>query len=490
MERTYNGESNNSKSSKSRQSLNLASKNSQSDSYARDIEGSHAFVSGNQMDDAKSDNSVWEVVKVHDTDGGCETSKNTSHNNVGDSISPGTSNNDKADIIIRHKSRKPSKVRSSGSDASNCNDADASCTDLLVHPVDHETSLTLFSSVEHNKSSNSQDSFLVDASPIPVKRKRGRPSKASLLKEREMKKLKEQEKASAYVHVNELSGNAETERIPNDEMYSDEIEEVTMDEALNQDVNNDEVTNAAVTTDEGVNDEPENSEEDNDLMGHIEELKSETEAQLPVGIHSRVVTRDFAPIERDTGSGVTEVVFDDPEVGSMKFTLSVVEMESPTSSPIPTDTFKYYNYASSSGNMSTDSGHREDFEGFESPNSSFVLKPTMKDDATTSSDEISPSKSHEDVKTSEPERMDFPTGMKRKRSSSSSIDFKEISPTIEAKSNRFSKSLENVNDLCDKTHCMVDLEERNAHSEGELSETTTKRFRRKPLLFKDLFDVK
>ncbi|XP_034233464.1 uncharacterized protein LOC117640711 [Thrips palmi] len=485
VERTFNGGPGISKSSKPRQSANLASKSSQVHSFPRDSEGSNAFVSCSLMDDAKSDNSVWEVVKVDDTENGdCETSKNTSQNNVGDSISPETANIDKHGITIRHKSRKPSKVRSSGSDASNGNDVDTSCTVLLGHPVDHETSLTLFSSVDHNKSSNSQDTFPVGTSPIPVKRKRGRPSKASLLREREMKKLMEQEKALAYAHVNDSSDQAESETIANDEIYNDDIEEVAMDEAstdeaLNQKATN-EVTTAAAITEEVV-DEPDNSD------GIVQD-ELETQPEQPVGFRSNVVTQDFAPIERDTGSGVTEVVLDDPIFGSMKFTLSVVEMESPTSSPIPTDTYKYYNYASSSGNISSDSGHREDFEGFESPNSSCVLKPLSNDDTGSSADVNSPPKSQDDV-TSEPNGTNVSSGTKRKRSSSASSDFKEIPSIVGAKSNHISKSLENVNDLSGK-QCMIDLEERNAHSEGESSETTNKRFRRKPPLFKDFFDAK
>lgn len=478
VERTYNGEP----GSKLRQSLNLASKTSRAHPHPTE---------GSQIDDAKSDNSVWEVVKVDDPDnGGCEASKNASLNNADNSISPETSNK-KHDIIIRHKPRKPSKVRSSGSDVSNSTDVDTSCTALLGFSAEHDSSPSLFSSVDHNKSSNSQDTFSTDASPmqVPLKRKRGRPSKASLLREREMKKLKDQGKVSGCVRENDFNDKTEIERLAND-AYNDEIEEVATDETLNHEDLNDESMNGMVVTNEAATDEPCTLEDNNDEFIPDEEIKSATEPDPSVGIHSQVVFGDFAPIERDTGSGVTEVVLDDPEFGSMKFTLSVVEIDSPTSSPIPTDAYKYYSYAASSGNISSDSGHREDFEGFESPNSSCVMKPLLKSNASSSADDTSPSKSLDDFRTSEPESMNLSAGIKRKRSSSVSIDSKEISPSVENKSQHISKSLENVSGLGNDILCLMELEERNAHSEGEMSETTNKRFRRKPLFLKDLYDLK
>lgn len=414
------------------------------------------LVSGNQMDDAKSDTSVWEVVKMDDADNmDCEThDRDISKSRVGTISTSDYAMEGKHDWS-RRKSRKPSKVPSSSSDASMGNDADTSCTDVGAHPVDSLSSSLTSPPSPYKPSPNGKDSS-PNLSPLPVKRKRGRPSKAFLQRERELKKQKNHDKLPT-------DGN----------------------EALSHD---ETVSNQSVQIEPGRDEVPnENAREDFDVIHDV---------------RPNILTPEFTPVERDDGSGVTEVVLDDPEVGSMKFTLSIVQVDSPTSSPNPADSYNYYNYASSSGNLSTDSLHREDFEGFESPHSSSSLRPALKDDHHSSSDEMPRSRSQVDVRLIVPEDV-LPSSTSRTRSNSASGGFrmncsisngKNVDDQQESFSNnvsfnscpgknqQISKSFENLN-IVDKSSRLYRnvLDERNAYSDGELSESPNKQTRRKSL---------
>ncbi|XP_026293255.1 uncharacterized protein LOC113217526 [Frankliniella occidentalis] len=422
---------------------------------ARDEESNiDGFASSNQMDDAKSDTSVWEVVKRDDADNvDCESlEKNAAQSpqdnvNASDYCISQENMNDEKHDWNRRKARKPSKVASSGSDMSSSNDLDASCSALLSQSLDSP----LVSNSSCSKQSPRQLELLSsEKSPPPLKRKRGRPSKAFLQRERELKKIKDLEKPNL-----------------------DEVVTTVKDSK----------------TDQGIKVEKEIDVTEN------KELESGQ-------VRLRPMTPEFTPIERDDGSGITEVVLDDPDFGSMKFTLSVVDIESPTSSPIPADIYKY-NYACSNVTLSSDSLHREDFEGFESPcSSSFVKSP--KDDSVSPYSEISRSRSQADIRNDDSEDNLSPSA-KRKRSSSASGDFRANCPVSEdlassgqedetLESNgvtllaetekvlQLSKSLENISNLNVNTkQGSDDSEERNAYSDGELSESPSKKIRRKSL---------
>lgn len=446
---TYNGGRSSAKKAKGEMS-NPGSQTSHP--CSRNSDGGDAALSScNQIDDAKSDTSLWEVVKTDDSD---RQEKETSEKVVS-KFSIGGVNSDyhtsTGEEIVdwdEPKSQQFGKVQSTGSDSSQRLD-DQSCPNMSYQPVGcislKSTSLNSSPDSSAQKHVNSQE--VLSADP-PLKRKRGRPSKAFLQRERELKKNRDQDHILTSSSDMKLDLTTEIER-------------------------------KSICT-----------------------VELEKELQTSVEKHQSVMMSEFFPLERDNGSGVTEVVMDDPDFGSMKFTLSIVSVESPESSPIQSESYKSYNYASSSGNVSLDSLHKEDFEGFESPICSNLLRPLFKDDEESVTNELPRSKSQADIRPLCSDDV-LHVSMKRKRSSSASGDFRVNSgsdnvslldhdelpgdgiglhPRV-GKVESISKSFENLDILngCLK-HEIVYVEERNAYSDGELSESLNKRRRRKSLV--------
>lgn len=411
------------------------------------------------MDDAVSETSLWEVVKMDDGDTlECERQEgDIVHNDLSSHDSPDNctmerDSSDQKHDWNRRKARKPSKTPSTGSDSSNSIDIDQ---DISAQSLNNIPTSSLSKPNCNKQFSSPQKSDLTEISPPPLKRKRGRPSKAFLQRERELKRNKEQETmninttpSSAQDHVVEKAPTA----IDKDEVKDEEL--------------------------------------------------SETEF-VPT-IRSHVATPDFTPVIRDDGSCVTEVVLDDPDFGSMKFTLSVVEVESPISSPIAHEDYKYYpeSCASSCGNLCSDSSNREDFEGFESSSNSALIKSMHRVGTNLQADEIPRSKSQADIRFPSCEDI-LPAGIKRKRSNSASGDFRVncsasgyfsdddqeellvdnvVTEAGAQKMRCISKSFESLDECLREKPSHEALEERNAYSDGEISESPNKRQRKKSLL--------
>ena len=426
-------------------------------STSRDADPSKvAFASRMQGDDALSETSLWEVVKMDDGDTlESERQGQVSLEDVS-AICSVALDSDQKHEWNRRKARKPSKTPSSSSETSNSNDIDMSCLEMSTKSLNSIPASLITSSACDKQPSSTQQSFSNEASPLPLKRKRGRPSKAFLQRERELKKIREQDKVDSNT-------------------VRSDVPEHFIDKTASSDVG------------KGVKDES---------ISEVEPVPS---------IRPHVVTPDFTPVVRDDGSGVTEVVLDDPDVGSMKFLLSVVEVESPISSPTTNEDYKYYpeSCASSCGNLCSDPLNREDFEGFESPNNSAYMKSMHMHDNGLQAAEMPRSRSQADI------RFDgcgdiLPAGIKRKRSNSASGDLRAHCSTSRTLSFNYqeehvnvdnintaadtfkligiSKSFESLDDSFREKLSHEALEERNAYSDGEISESPNKRIRKKSLL--------
>lgn len=408
-----------------------------------------AFVSGHQMDDAKSDTSLWEVVKTDDIEGLERGSPDRDDSQAiisqVNSVISGSNKNTASNEIFdwnKDKARELNKISSTGSDTSGSNDGGQASLEL-TYP---RTSL---SPTDLNKSISTEVTS-PDASLQPLKRKRGRPSKASLLRERELKKLREQEKLNA-----------------------------------------DQVPSANVKSDVNLKVE---SVKDHDVM-----KVSRKELETLSDSHPSIMIPEFIPVDRE---GVTEVVLDDPDFGSMKFTLSVVGIDSPLSSSMLGDNFKCHSYASSSGNLSSDSLTREDFEGFETPVHSSFMDVVPKDVIDSLADDISESRSQVDLGLTYADNM---ITSKHKCNTSDSAELKANSsftdedvsivdheeskndtsyfPSCAQTAQSVSRSFESLLSIEDSSKQHHEpMDDRNAYSDGELSESPKKRCRRKSMI--------